>query len=220
MLCEVIDPGIGERMSKDRALTQIRNAGNLPTLPEILVKLLDACDDEEVTLPEIAAIITKDPALSVKVLQLVNSAYNGFRHTFTTIDQAVIYLGASTTKNLAISTSIHQVFKEKKIRDSKLFNTGVFWHHSLLCATIAKRLASLSYNCNPDEAYLAGLLHDCGKILLASTFPDSFTESGPGSCSGAERRGTYRHRPLRSRSLADTSLETQPHDCRRRGLSP
>ncbi len=163
-------------MSRNQAFSKIRKSGNLPTLPEILFRLLEACDNDEVALPDIAAIISKDPALSVKVLQLVNSAYYGFRHTFTSIEQTVIYLGANTIKNLAITTSIHQVFRDKKYQNLNSFNMGVFWWHSLLCATIAKRISVHTQECNPDEAYLSALLHDFGKILMVATFPRQYAE--------------------------------------------
>ncbi len=163
-------------MSRNQAFSKIRKSGNLPTLPEILFRLLEACDNDEVALPDIAAIISKDPALSVKVLQLVNSAYYGFRHTFTSIEQTVIYLGANTIKNLAITTSIHQVFRDKKYQNLNSFNMGVFWWHSLLCATIAKRISVHTQECNQDEAYLSALLHDFGKILMVATFPRQYAE--------------------------------------------
>lgn len=163
-------------MSRKQAFSKIRKSGNLPTLPEILFRLLEACDNEEVALPDVAAIISKDPTLSVKVLQLVNSAYYGFRHTFTSIEQTVIYLGANTIKNLAITSSIHQVFREKKYQNLNSFDMGVFWWHSLFSATIAKRISSHTKICNPDEAYLSALLHDFGKILMVATFTKKYSE--------------------------------------------
>lgn len=161
-------------ISKENVYSQIKQSGNLPTLPEILLKLLNACDDEETSLATVAEIISRDPVLSLKVLQLVNSAYHGFQQTFSGIEQAVVYLGANAIKNLAISTSVHQVFRDKKYQDLSQFSIGDFWWHSLMSATVAKRLASLTGGCDPDEAYIAGLLHDIGKVLLVSTFPDTY----------------------------------------------
>ena len=161
-------------MSKSQALSKIRKSGNLPTLPGILFTLLEACDNDEVALPDIATIISKDPALSVKVLKLVNSAYYGFRHTFSSIEQTAIYLGANTIKNIAITTAIHQVFSEKKYQDLNGFKIGAFWYHSLMCATLARRIALRTHICPPDEAYLSALLHDFGKILLLTTFRNGY----------------------------------------------
>jgi HD-like signal output (HDOD) protein/signal transduction histidine kinase len=158
-------------ISKDNAYSLIKNSGTLPTLPAILLKLLEACDNDETPLSEIAAIINKDPILSCKVLQLVNSAYYGFRYCFKGIEQAVVYLGANTIKNIAVTMSIHQVFDQKCFESVSRFNINVFWYHSLMRATLAKRIAQkISFN-NFDEAYLSGLLLDIGKLILISTFP-------------------------------------------------
>lgn len=158
--------------SKDRAYSLIKKSGNLPTLPAILLKLLAACDNDETPMSEIAAIISKDPVLSFKVLQLVNSAYYGFRYSFQGIDQAVVYLGANTIKNIAVTMSVHQVFERKRFKKIKQFNTSIFWYHSLMCATLAKRIARKTGYGNLDEAYLTGLLHDMGSLVLLATFPE------------------------------------------------
>ncbi len=158
-------------ISKDNTFSRIEKSGNLPTLPAILIKLLAACDNEDTPMAEIAAIISKDPVISCKVLQLVNSAYYSFRYSFTNIDQAVVYLGANTIKNLAVTMSVHQVFGLKSLAGQKKFNSKVFWYHSLLCATLARRLAQKMGYGNIDEPYLAGLLHDIGRLILVATFP-------------------------------------------------
>jgi nitrogen-specific signal transduction histidine kinase/HD-like signal output (HDOD) protein len=158
-------------ISKENVYRQIEKSGNLPTLPEILLKLLEACDNDATPLLEIASIISKDPALSFRVLQLVNSSYYGLRSTFTSVEQAVVYLGANSIKSIAITTSIHQVFARKHFRAVKQFNIGTFWWHSLMCATLAKRIAKKTGFGSLDEAYLSGLLHDIGRLVLVSTFP-------------------------------------------------
>lgn len=158
-------------ISKDNTFSRIEKSGNLPTLPAILIKLLAACDNEDTPMAEIAAIISKDPVISVKVLQLVNSAYYSFRYSFTSIEQAVVYLGGNTVKNLAVTISVHQVFGLKSLVGQKKFNIKVFWYHSLLCATLARRLAQKMGYGNIEEAYLTGLLHDIGKLVLVATFP-------------------------------------------------
>ncbi len=158
-------------ISKDNTFSLIQESGNLPTLPAILIKLLAACDDEDTPMAEIAAIISKDPVVSCKVLQLVNSAFYSFRYSFNSIEQAVVYLGANTIKNLAVTMSVHQVFARKNLANLKKFNINVFWYHSLMCATLARRIAQKIGFINIDEAYLAGLLHDIGRLILISTFP-------------------------------------------------
>ena len=159
-------------LSKENAYAKIKKSGNLPTLPEILLKLLEACDNETSSLPEIADIIRKDPVLSFRVLQLVNSAYYGLSRNFISVDQAVIYLGANSIKNIAVTTCIHQVFEEKRFNTIKTFKLRTFWWHSLLCATLSRRIAKKIQYANTDEAYLSGLLHNIGRLVLVSTFPE------------------------------------------------
>lgn len=157
---------------KETVYAKITNTGNLPTLPEILTKLLEACEDYDRPLHEIAAIITKDPVLSYKVLQLVNSAYYGYSRHFSNVEQAVIYLGTSSIKNIAVTTAVHQVFEQKRFKKVEQFNLRQFWWHSLLCATLAKRIARKLSLVNSDEIYLSGLLHDIGRLVLVATFPE------------------------------------------------
>ncbi|MGB3224318.1 MAG: HDOD domain-containing protein [Desulforhopalus sp.] len=158
-------------ISKDNAYSLIKTSGTLPTLPTILLKLLEACDNDETPMSEVAAIINKDPVLCCKVLQLVNSAYYGFRYCFKGIESAVVYLGANTIKNIAVTMSVHQVFDQKRFANVNRFNINVFWYHSLMRATLAKRIAQKIFYSNIDEAYLSGLLLDIGKLILISTFP-------------------------------------------------
>lgn len=157
---------------KEKVYDRIQQAGNLPTLPEVLLQLLAACEDDETTVSDIADIIRQDPSLSAKVLQLVNSAYYSFRYSFTTIDQAVVYLGANTIKNLAVTMSIHQVLGGKRQKRSSTLNQAIFWWQSLMCGSVAKRLAAGNPTILAEEAYLTGLLHNIGLLTLASTFPE------------------------------------------------
>ncbi len=159
-------------LSKENVYAKIKKSGNLPSLPEILLKLLEACDNETTSLPEIAEIISKDPALSFRVLQLVNSANYGLCRNFISVDQAVIYLGAKSIKNIAVTTCIHQVFEGKRFNTIKTFKISAFWWHSLMCATLSRRIAKKIQYANIDEAYLSGLLHDIGRLILISTFPE------------------------------------------------
>ncbi len=150
----------------------IKKSGNLPSLPEILVKLLEACEAPETSLPDIASIISKDPALSFKVLQLVNSAYYGLQRNFVSIRDAVVYLGINSIKNLAVTTCIHQVFSRKRYTSVKGFKINTFWWKSLLCATLARRIAKRVGYANLEEAYLSGLLYDIGRLVLVATYPE------------------------------------------------
>jgi signal transduction histidine kinase/HD-like signal output (HDOD) protein len=141
-------------------------------MPQVLIELLNACRQEEVDLREVGRIVDKDSALTGKVLQLVNSAFIGARSSFVNIEQAVIYLGVDTIRNLAISVAVHQVFR--KVKGNGLLSINSFWFHSHFCACLARAIAiKIGYK-NDTEAYLAGLLHDLGKLLLWMAFPAKY----------------------------------------------
>lgn len=158
--------------NKEHILSQIQDSTPLLSLPHVLVKLMDACDDENIPVSAIAPLVAQDSSISVKVLRLVNSSYFGLNRTFLDITQAVVYLGASTIKNLAITASVQQVFAG--LKHGNVFNIDLFWYKSLLAASIARRLAVATNHGNPEEAYLAGLLHNIGHLILFSAFPKEY----------------------------------------------
>ncbi|NNK58834.1 MAG: HDOD domain-containing protein [Desulfofustis sp.] len=160
--------------TKETVFNRIKESGHVPVLPEILVRLLEACDNQATPLTQVASLIDKDPSLSYKVLQLVNSAYFGLKTTYSGVDQAVVYLGVNSVKNMAVTAAVHQVFNSERFNNLKYFNIHTFWHHSLKCACLARRLAELTGQANPDDAYLGGLLHDLGKLVLVSAYPEQY----------------------------------------------
>jgi len=155
-----------------QSLKRLKVSGNLPVIPQILVQLIDTCHQPEVDLRAISKLVEKDAAMAAKVLQLCNSAFIGARSSFVDVGQAVIYLGADTIKNLAISVSVQQVFR--RVETNGLLNIDRFWYHSYQNAILARRIAEVVSYPNPSEAYLAGLLHDLGKLLLWMAFPGKY----------------------------------------------
>lgn len=153
-------------------LSNLKLTGNLPSMPQVLVQLIDRCHETEINLQSIARIVDKDAAISAKLLQLVNSAFIGARRSFTNLEQAVVYLGGDTIRNLAISLSVQQVFR--RVESNGLLSVDRFWHHSFLNALLARNLATATGYPDPSEAYLAGLLHDIGKLLLWMAFPGKY----------------------------------------------
>ncbi len=155
-------------------IDRINTLKDLPSLPHILVKLMEACNDENGSLGDIAGILTNDPSLCSKVLRLVNSAYYGLGKRVEGIDQAVAYLGTHAVKNIAVCSAVYQVFNAGK-RDGT-FNLKVFWWHSLKCALLSRIFSGEMGYSSPDEAFVAGLLHDIGKLVLWVNFSEKYTE--------------------------------------------
>ena len=155
-------------------IDRISTFKDLPSLPHILVKLMEACNDENGSLGDIADILTNDPSLCSKVLRLVNSAYYGLGNRFEGIGQAVAYLGTTAVKNIAICSAVYQAFNSRK--GNSAFNLKVFWWHSLKCALLSRIFAKEVAYGSPDEAFVAGLLHDIGKLVLWVNFSEKYTE--------------------------------------------
>jgi len=151
--------------------SHLQKSGNMPAIPEILLKILNICDNPATSLEELAVLVGYDPALSFKVMQLANSSYFGGLNKFTGVNQAIDYLGIESVKNIGLTTSIHQVFERKRLKKVSQFSLCNYWYHSLLCAIIAKRIAKKTGYQNFEEAYLAGLIHDIGRLVLVSAFP-------------------------------------------------
>lgn len=156
----------------DHVLNNLKVSGNLPSMPQVLVQLIDSCHDLDINLQAIARIVDKDAAISAKLLQLVNSAFIGARKAFINVEQAVVYLGADTVRNLAISVSVQQVFR--RVETNGLLSIDRFWHHSFQNALLAQKIAVATGYPEASEAYLAGLLHDIGKLLLWMAFPGQY----------------------------------------------
>jgi putative nucleotidyltransferase with HDIG domain len=136
----------------------------LPSLPHILIKLLRACREDEVCFDTVSDIISKDAALSTKVISVANSPVYGHARHLDSLKQILMFLGLDTIKSIAITASVKQFFSRYSSEKSLFLKD--FWKHALSCATIAQELAKLTNYKYIEEAYIAGLLHDIGKLVL------------------------------------------------------
>jgi HD-like signal output (HDOD) protein len=146
---------------------------SLPTLPALHVQLTRELSKEEPSMERIGEIITKDVGLTTKILQVVNSAFFGLPQTITRPADAVLYLGLATMRALVLSAHIFSQFDEKKVKG---FSIRALEEHSWLTATLARRIADAEH-CDPkidDQCFLAGLLHEVGRLILANGMPEQY----------------------------------------------
>ncbi len=136
----------------------------LPSFPQVAAKLLELSKEDTASLEEVAKIVETDPGISIRVLELVNSAFYGLNRKVTTLPDAVVILGLDEIKKLALGIAIFE--KLFKNGHTKEFNRLMFWRHSLAVAVLSMEIARSIQYPNPEEAYTAGLLHDVGKIFL------------------------------------------------------
>jgi putative nucleotidyltransferase with HDIG domain len=150
----------------------------LPSLPHVLIKLLRACRDDEVCFDSISDIISKDAALCAKVISVANSPVYGHARHLPSLKHILMFLGLDTIKSIAITASVKQFFSRYSSEKSLFLKH--FWKHALSCATIAKELAKLTHYKYIEEAYIAGLLHDIGKLVLENKAGFEYSKSTHG----------------------------------------
>ncbi|MDD5007404.1 MAG: HDOD domain-containing protein [Syntrophorhabdaceae bacterium] len=163
---------------------RVENINALPTIPGVLKRLLGVIENPGVSLNEISNFISNDPALTTKVLKMVNSPIYGFPGRISSVNQAVILLGLNVVKGLLLGVSVFELMQKTMIG---------LWEHSLGCAIAARLIAEKKGLKEPEEASIDGLLHDIGKVLLILQFPEEYEEAmrdadiGNLSIYGAER---------------------------------
>ncbi len=142
----------------------------LPTLPAVAQQINNEWKKDSLTAQSLGDIISKDPSLTSRVLQLANSAYYGLPRQVDTVNRAVTVLGFNTIKNLALTVAVFNIFSP--LKDSKLDMKGL-WHHCLGCAVAAKAIAR--HNGSPslaEKAFICGIIHDIGQVIIAMNLPD------------------------------------------------
>jgi HD-like signal output (HDOD) protein len=149
----------------------ISNIRNLPTPPIVFHQIQKIINDPKVSAERIAGILAEDPAMSVKVLKLTNSAFYGLSREVDSIKQAVVIVGTEAIKNLVLSASVLDMFKGKNIDQD--FQEK-FWRHSLsagfCCRILARGIRNRGF-VDPDTAFSSGLLHDIGKMVISCFLP-------------------------------------------------
>jgi len=144
----------------------------LPAMPQILIKLIELLQADDAGMPELAALIAKDAGMASKILAVANSsAYQRHQRTVG-LEQALVSLGTDTIKTLVISESVFQTFNN--FPHSGSTDLRAFWKGSLTTAVIARDIARALAYPQVEEAYLAGLLHNVGRLALLATAPKEY----------------------------------------------
>jgi HD-like signal output (HDOD) protein len=154
----------------------------LPTIPSVVQRLIAALRDPDVDTRKIAAALAQDPVLSAKVLRLANSSFFGGQRSMASIDAAVALIGTQALNRLIVASGVSAPFA-----DIPGIDLPGFWRDALLTATAAHKLAG-RLGADAEEAYVCGLLHATGHLILCQTYPDiaKFMFAGYTSVRGAE----------------------------------
>jgi HD-like signal output (HDOD) protein len=146
----------------------------MPAFPKSVRKILELTRHLECSPKELIQVIEKDPVVTVKVLRVVNVAYYNPPKPITSISQAVVYLGFNSIKQLALIVAAIGILPA---RSACGFDTARFLFHSLSTAGLAKQLALRVEDTDPMDCFVAGLLHDFGKMVLAQFMPAEFQKA-------------------------------------------
>jgi HD-like signal output (HDOD) protein/signal transduction histidine kinase len=159
----------------DQAVSDIRNrllVARLPAMPQILLKLIEQCQTDEVGMAALAELIAKDPGMTGKILGVANSSAYHRNGRKVGLEQSLMTLGIDMIKTLVISESVFQVFNN--FSHSSSTDLRCFWQHSLSAAVMAREIAEKMRYPHSEEAYLAGLLHDVGRLALLAAAPTEY----------------------------------------------
>lgn len=151
--------------------TIVTNVRSIFSLPDVVFRINDLIDSGEATNIELERIISSDSALTAKILKFANSTYFGFSGKIETVMKAIAIIGHKELRNLVIASSVTTTFKGIP---SDLVNMDTFWNHSVTSGVTARLLTS---NVDSRERFfIAGLLHDVGRLILFSQFPKESTK--------------------------------------------
>jgi HD-like signal output (HDOD) protein len=160
-------------LTNARLLELVRRLEHLPSMPTLYFELVEAMKDPNATIESLGGIIARDIGMTGKVLKLVNSPLFGLREKIVAPGQAATFLGLDTLKSLVLSVGVHSQFDQKQLTHLSAQET---WDHSMKVAAYTRALLQCEHASKAalEEGFLAGMMHDAGKLVLASNRPERF----------------------------------------------
>lgn len=180
-----------ESGSPERLDALVRQVRDLPALPDTVVRVMQLSGNPKAGVADVARVLVSDQALAARVLKLANSAFYGANRRIATVSDAVVILGMRTTRNLVMASGCQELL-ESEVAGYGL-PRGALLRHSLACASAAQALARRTKYRGTEEAFVAGLLHDIGKVVMNLYLRPQFIQvllraaSGELSYAAAER---------------------------------
>lgn len=164
---------LNRQLQHDELLTLAGRLTHVPSIPNLYLEILKALQSPTASAQNIADIVSRDPGLSAKLLQLANSALLGFNRPVNSVAEAVQFLGVGVIQSLALAVPLFSAFKQNKCPS---FPLNQLWNHSVQTGLLARWLVN-EYLANPpmaEEAFSAAVLHDIGQIILADGMPEEY----------------------------------------------
>ena len=161
-----------ELLDDEHLATIVSTLGDLPVLPDITLRALRLAEDPEWDLKELTGTIGRDQGLAAEFLRLANSAFFGGTGTISTLDHAICRVGNTRVRSILLATVLEGFHATKQSN----FKGTLLWEHALVTATVSRHLATVYRRCDPEEAFMAGLLHDIGRPVMDRKFPAQYAE--------------------------------------------
>ena len=149
-----------------KAMTRVTE---ISSLPEVTTRIVEVVENPKSTAQDMHEIVKHDPALAAKILKVVNSAFYGLPSQIASLDRAIVMLGLSAVKNIALAASLSRLFRPGSI--SNRFASRDLWTHCVAVGVCTRLLAQVSFG-HVEEAFVAGLVHDMGLLVEFQLFPD------------------------------------------------
>jgi HD-like signal output (HDOD) protein len=163
-----------KKMEQAKLNRIIRKIEDLPTLPRTVLRITELVNNPRTSAQDLAGVVVDDQVLTARLLRLVNSSFYGFPRKVSTVTGAIVLLGFDAIRNLLLTTSILELFSNKKRKTG--FNREKLWDHSIGCAVGAKIIGSYLKYERIEELFVSGILHDIGKIVEMLFLPKDFAQ--------------------------------------------
>lgn len=161
----------------------VQSNSQLLSLPEVCLRIQQLADDPYADMSEFAQLVAQDPALTIRLLRLVNSACYGFPGRVDTISRAVNLVGIAELRNLTLAMAAMEVFGGL---ENERFDMLAFWRHSVYCALVGRFLARRARVLHAERLFIIGLLHDVGRLLVFNLLPEQAARIEQRVLAGAE----------------------------------
>lgn len=159
---------------RTKVMEVVKKVTTIATLPEVTVQIIKTVEDPKSSAQQLHKIVSHDPALATRILKVVNSAFYGLPGQIGSIERAIVLLGLNGIKNIAVAASLGQLFRGAQLCEG--FTAKDLWTHCIAVGVTARDLAKNLRLDLPDEAFLAGLIHDVGILLSLQVYPEKLRE--------------------------------------------
>ena len=161
-----------EPLSDERLGEIAATLGDLPALPDIALRAMRLAEDPEWEVTTLDETIRRDQALAARFLRLANSAFFGARSTISTLDRAITLVGITRVRSVLLAAALEGLHEAKRSN----FKGKILWDHALTTGCLSQHLAGIHGRSEPEEAFMAGLLHDIGRPVLDQMMTDKYAE--------------------------------------------